>query len=100
MTAPAQTHALAAVACRGIRHGRAGRAGGLAQASGAAGRRPKAVALTSYAGVESEPSFSPDGTKVAFVWNGEKEDNDDIYVKQIGSAGHARAADHEPAERT
>ena len=24
---------------------------------------------------------------MAFVWNGEKEDNYDIYVKQIGSAG-------------
>ena len=46
-----------------------------------------AATLTSYAGVETQPSFSPDGTKVAFVWNGDKEDNWDIYVKQIGSAG-------------
>ena len=36
---------------------------------------------------DPQPSFSPDGNKVAFVWNGEKEDNYDIYVKQIGSAG-------------
>jgi eukaryotic-like serine/threonine-protein kinase len=47
----------------------------------------KAVPLTSYAGVESEPSFSPDGSKVAFTWSGEKGDNDDIYVMQIGSTG-------------
>jgi len=46
-----------------------------------------AVALTSYSGIETQPSFSPDGSKVAFVWNGEREDNQDIYVKQIGSAG-------------
>lgn len=26
----------------------------------------------------------PDGTQVAFAWNGEKQDNWDIYVKQIG----------------
>ncbi len=47
----------------------------------------RAVALTSYSGIERQPSFSPDGNKVAFVWNGEKEDNYDIYIKQIGSAG-------------
>ncbi len=46
-----------------------------------------AVALTSYPGIEMQPSFSPDGSKVAFVWNGEKEDNQDIYIQQIGSAG-------------
>lgn len=45
------------------------------------------VALTSYLGAESQPSFSPDGNKVAFVWNGDQEDNPDIYIKQINSAG-------------
>ena len=43
-----------------------------------------AVPLTSYPGNESWPSFSPDGTQVAFAWNGEKQDNWDIYVKQTG----------------
>ena len=43
-----------------------------------------AVPLTSYPGNEDGPSFSPDGTQVAFAWNGEKQDNWDIYVKQIG----------------
>jgi Tol biopolymer transport system component len=42
------------------------------------------VPLTSYPGNESWPSFSPDGTQVAFAWDGEKQDNWDIYVKQIG----------------
>ena len=42
------------------------------------------VPLTSYPGQEVEPSFSPDGKLVAFSWNGEKQDNYDIYVKQIG----------------
>ncbi len=46
-----------------------------------------AVPLTTTSGIETQPSFSPDGNKVAFAWNGEKEDNRDIYVKQIGSAG-------------
>jgi Tol biopolymer transport system component len=44
-----------------------------------------AVPLTSYAGRENMPSFSPDGTQVTFSWNGEKEDNLDIYVKVIGA---------------
>jgi serine/threonine protein kinase/WD40 repeat protein len=43
-----------------------------------------AVPLTSYPGSESWPSFSPDGTQLAFAWDGEKQDNGDIYVKQIG----------------
>jgi predicted Ser/Thr protein kinase len=42
------------------------------------------VPLTSYSGSEWWPSFSPDGTQVAFAWDGEKQDNWDIYVKQIG----------------
>jgi Tol biopolymer transport system component len=44
------------------------------------------VALTSYPGNETSPAFSPDGNQVAFVWDGEKEDNSDIYVKPIGPA--------------
>jgi eukaryotic-like serine/threonine-protein kinase len=43
------------------------------------------VPLTSYAGNESQPSFSPDGNQVAFCWNGESQDNYDIYQKLIGS---------------
>jgi eukaryotic-like serine/threonine-protein kinase len=43
-----------------------------------------AVPLTSYAGNELWPTFSPDGTQVAFSWDGEKQDKSDIYVKQIG----------------
>ena len=43
-----------------------------------------AVPLTSYRGSESWPSFSPDGTQLAFAWDGEKQNNWDIYVKQIG----------------
>lgn len=41
--------------------------------------------LTTFAGSEDSASFSPDGNQVAFSWNGEKQDNSDIYVKMIGS---------------
>ena len=43
------------------------------------------VPLTSYPGRQMQASFSPDGSEVAFVWNGEKEDNFDVFVKLIGS---------------
>ncbi len=46
---------------------------------------PAVVPLTSYPGVEYDPTFSPDGRQVAFCWNGEDQDNFDIYVKLIGS---------------
>src|SRR5256884_6484242 len=41
--------------------------------------------VTSLAGTEEQAGVSTDGNQVAFVWNGEKEDNRDIYVKQIGA---------------
>jgi Tol biopolymer transport system component/predicted Ser/Thr protein kinase len=58
--------------------------------------------LTSYPGYEGHASFSPDGNQVAFEWNGEKQDNDDIYVKLIGPGGSLRlttdpARDYSPA---
>jgi serine/threonine protein kinase len=40
--------------------------------------------LTTLPGQESGATFSPDGKYVAFVWDGEKGDNEDIYVQQIG----------------
>lgn len=43
-----------------------------------------AIPLTTYPGREQQPSFSPDGNSVAFIWNGEAEENWDIYVKLIG----------------
>jgi Tol biopolymer transport system component len=45
----------------------------------------QAVPLTAYPGFQLSPSISPDGRQVAFSWNGERQDNFDIYVKLIGS---------------
>ncbi|RPJ86154.1 MAG: serine/threonine protein kinase, partial [Acidobacteria bacterium] len=43
------------------------------------------VPLTSYPGFEHTPSFSPDGTQVAFQWYPQgPRANCDIWVKQIG----------------
>jgi Tol biopolymer transport system component/serine/threonine protein kinase len=46
----------------------------------------RVVQLTALNGLETGPMFSPDGKQVAFSWNGEREDNYDIYVKTIGSS--------------
>ena len=56
-----------------------------------------ATPLTSYPGHELQPALSPDGNQVAFVWNGEKEDNYDIYVKVIDAPTPLRLT-HDPAD--
>jgi eukaryotic-like serine/threonine-protein kinase len=58
--------------------------------------------LTSYRGSESAPSFSSDATEVAFAWNGEGENNWDIYRLHIGENMPKRltsgpAAEYAPA---
>ncbi|HYM12989.1 MAG TPA: protein kinase [Bryobacterales bacterium] len=62
---------------------------------------PSTVPVTTYAGLEVDPAFSPDGRQIAFAWNGEKEDNLDIYVKRVDSGAPLRlttdpASDRDP----
>jgi len=54
--------------------------------------------FTSYPGLQATPSFSPDGNQVAFTWQGEKQDNFDIYVKVIGTETALRLTTHPAAE--
>ncbi len=63
---------------------------------------PEPVLLTGYVGTKSEPAFSPDGSRVAFAWDGPKQDNTDIYVTQVGASEPIRltsdpAVEHAPA---
>ena len=48
------------------------------------------VPLTTFPGNEHHATLSPDGSQVAFSWNGENQQNDDIYVQMIGSANPLR----------
>ena len=55
---------------------------------------PRVVPFTSAPGSEKQPSFSPDGTRVAYSWDGINQDNLDIYVKQIDFAVPLRLTAH------
>jgi len=60
------------------------------------------IPLTSYPGVEFNPTFSPDGSQVAFTWNGPQQDNFDIYTKVVDRDDLVRltrdpAVDRKPA---
>ncbi len=55
------------------------------------------ITLTAYPGREIHPSFSPDGERITFTWEGPNRDNWDIYVKRVGEERADRLTDH-PAE--
>jgi eukaryotic-like serine/threonine-protein kinase len=57
---------------------------------------PRTVPLASYPGNQCCPSFSPDGSQVAFVWDGPKQDNLDIYIKLVGTE-HTVRLTNDPA---
>ena len=46
----------------------------------------RVLPVTALDGYEMMPTLSPDGSQVAFAWNGESESgNVDIYVTMVGS---------------
>jgi Tol biopolymer transport system component/tRNA A-37 threonylcarbamoyl transferase component Bud32 len=55
------------------------------------------VPFTTYAGSEYAGGFSPDGSQLVFAWDGEREDNTDIYVKVVGPGTPLRLTTH-PAQ--
>jgi Tol biopolymer transport system component/DNA-binding winged helix-turn-helix (wHTH) protein len=57
-----------------------------------------AVPLTAYRGMESSPTLSPDGSQVAFSWDGSGQDNVDIYLKLIGEGEPHRLTTHPDKE--
>ncbi|MBI1786247.1 MAG: PD40 domain-containing protein [Acidobacteria bacterium] len=57
------------------------------------------IPLTSFTGNEVRPSLSPDGSQVAFAWDGESGDNYDIYVKLVDGGTQIQLTKH-PADDT
>ena len=45
----------------------------------------RVVSLTAMNGSEYGGAFSPDGRQISFAWDGEDQNNFDIYVKLVGS---------------
>ncbi len=54
--------------------------------------------LTTYPGSQLQPSISPDGSAVAFVWLKEGERTGHIYVKLLGSEAPVRLTHSSPEE--
>ncbi|MGA2269667.1 MAG: winged helix-turn-helix domain-containing protein [Bryobacteraceae bacterium] len=58
-------------------------------ASGARSRQHlpslKTAPLTSFPGHQDQAAFSPDGSQIAFVWDGPQHDRVHVYAKLIGS---------------
>ncbi len=60
------------------------------------------IPITTYPGRQMQPSLSPDGTQVAFSWNGAAADKFHIFLKALGPGPplqltHAAADDTSPA---
>ena len=58
------------------------------------------VPFTSYPGFELCPAFSPDGSRIAFAWNGDSAlgyKDFDLYVKVMGSENLLRLTHHPSA---
>ncbi len=55
------------------------------------------IPITSMPGSESQPSFSPDGKKLVYVWGGESGDNPDLYIQSLDD-GSVRRFTTDPAD--
>jgi Tol biopolymer transport system component/DNA-binding winged helix-turn-helix (wHTH) protein len=71
--------------------------------SGEAARASAAVPFTSLPGFAGAPAFSPDGSRIAFAWNGDNKNTNtnaagfDLYVKALGSEEKLQLT-HHPSE--
>jgi Tol biopolymer transport system component len=55
---------------------------------------PRVMPVTTLPGYEQQPAFSPDGSRLAFVWDGDQEKNNDIYIKVLDAPTMLRLTTH------
>jgi Tol biopolymer transport system component/tRNA A-37 threonylcarbamoyl transferase component Bud32 len=58
----------------------------------------RAVPLVAVPGIKRFPSFSPDGNHVAFTWTGPGQNNQDVYVQQVGAGTELRLTTADAAD--
>src|SRR5260370_27232476 len=70
---------------------------GIASAFRGPAALPVVSPLTSFAGDEYLPSFSPDGREVVYAWAGEDDRNVDLYLMETGGGRAQRRLTTDPA---
>ena len=55
---------------------------------------PRVTPVTTFQGYEQQPAFSPDGSRIAFAWDGGGDGNFDIYVKVLDAPTTVRLTSH------
>ena len=58
---------------------------------------PEMVPFTTYEGSESDASFSPDGSRIAFTWTGEQNRERNIFIKRLNDERPSRVT-FDPAD--
>ena len=58
----------------------------------------RTLQFTSFAGQQSRPVFSPDGSHIAFVWQSENDSSQHIYIKDVQGQSLFRLTDEDEAE--
>lgn len=60
---------------------------------------PVPIQLTAYPGVEQYPALSPDGSLIAYTWDGGNLHNRDIYIQQTDGSRQVRVTSYPGADR-
>jgi DNA-binding winged helix-turn-helix (wHTH) protein len=62
------------------------------------GAEPMIIPLTSLPGQELQPTFSPDGNQISFVWRNEETGRSDLYIKSVDAETRLQLTDNSAQE--